>query len=145
MGRYGGARRIQPHQRDDAGHDDNHGRCDLQLVPTIDFRLRRLFRCLRKPAASHFFFWCHVLGRGPVSPSQSKKEESRLIDLYRGDEGPVRIYVAIGHARRVEGECWRSGTIEQDQAAGTFATFGKQFNGIVGGALGCGEIVFSGG
>ena len=148
MGRYGGSRRIQPHQRDDAGHDDRHGRCDLQLVPTIDFRLGRLFCCLRKSATSYFFFWCHVLGRRPVPP-QRKKEESKLIalyarDLYRGDEGSVGLHEAVSHARSVEREGGRAGTVQQDQAAGSFATIGEELDRVVRGAQGRGVIVFAG-
>jgi hypothetical protein len=55
MGRYGGSRRIQSHQRDDAGHHDHDGRCDLQPVCAIGFGPGRLFRGLRRSAASYFF------------------------------------------------------------------------------------------
>ena len=72
VGRDGRDRRVQPHQRDDAGDDDDHGSGDLQLVFAIDFRLGRLFRCLRKSAASYFFLRCDVLGCGPIPPQRKK-------------------------------------------------------------------------
>ena len=64
--------------------------------------------------------------------------------LFGCDEGTVRIYITIGHARRVERNCGPAGAIEEDEAAGAFAAISEELHRIGRRALGCGEIIFTG-
>ncbi len=49
--------------------------------------------------------------------------------LDAGHKGGVRRDVAIGHARRAEGETMVAAFVEENQAAGAFATLGEELDG----------------
>jgi hypothetical protein len=55
-----------------------------------------------------------------------------------GDEGAVWVDVAVGHARSVEGVAGGPVFVEEDEAAGAFASTGEELDDGLGGARGIG-------
>src|SRR5258707_192158 len=60
--------------------------------------------------------------------------------LCRGIESAVGGDIAVGHARRVEGEAGIAVAVEEDEASGGVGSFAKKMNGFAGGEIGGREI-----
>src|SRR5207253_545268 len=75
-------------------------------------------------------------GRGRTEVRRHVRRENWRASLDGGEEGTVGGDVAMGHARRVEGEAGIAVAVEEDEAAGGASALGEKMDGLAGGEIG---------
>jgi hypothetical protein len=66
--------------------------------------------------------------------------DSKGWTLDGGEERAIARDVAVGHARRVEGEGGVALAVEEDEAAGALSALGEEVDGVAGGEIGGGIV-----